>query len=393
MISFSIDGELEAFQHTAREFGAQVLRPQGRAAEARGAAAPEIARQYSALGLAGVEYPEAWGGLGQGMVARVVVEEALATGDLGLLLAMPTPGAAGAAAVALGTPAQAQEIVAPLLAEGGRGVLGWADGAVRPGTFATVARRQDDGWVLRGSKRHLPLGHQAQTLIVLARVEGEGPAAFVVSPKAPQKPPRAPWAGLAFHAAPLVDLALNDVWVAKEARLAGADTNFEAALGRLVAQQSLVVAARAVGLAAAAFDAAHGFAAERVAFDKPIAHFQSIAFLVADMAMRLEAMRALVRRAAWAFDHEDPRATERAAMALAEAHEGAMFVTNAAVQIHGGAGFVDDFPVEKWMREARAQMSHVMSYGHCDLLLGGRALGHAPSLEDAPLPELQAAVW
>ncbi len=115
---------------------------------------------------------------------------------------------------------------------------------------------------------------------------------------------------------------------------------------------SVVTAARAVGLAGAAFEYARSYAEERIAFGKPIGHFQAVAFLVADMATAVDAARWLLWKAAWTVDQKQP-ATGELAAAQAQALEAAFFCANSAVQVLGGAGYVQDHPVEKWMRDAK----------------------------------------
>jgi hypothetical protein len=173
--------------------------------------------------------------------------------------------------------------------------------------------------------------------------------------------------------------------------LSGADDRFDRAVMEMLTRIGLVGAARSVGVARAAFEVAKSYAQERQAFGKPIAHFQSIAFLASDMATRVEVMRTTVQRAAWAFDQGEEDALKLAAMAIAECHEGAMFVTNSAVQVLGGAGFIQDFPVEKWMRDAKAHMAYALPHQVCDLFVGRLALeGSSMRLEeDAPMPEMQ----
>jgi alkylation response protein AidB-like acyl-CoA dehydrogenase len=147
-------------------------------------------------------------------------------------------------------------------------------------------------------------------------------------------------------------------------------------------------------LASAAFEFARDFAEQRTAFGKPIAHFQGLAFLIADMAITTEVMGCAVARAASAFDLGEAEALKFSAMAIAECHEGAMFITNNAVQVLGGSGFIRDYPVEKWMRDAKAHMAYGIPRQLCDLIVGRLALNDAElSLsEDAPMPELQAVM-
>jgi alkylation response protein AidB-like acyl-CoA dehydrogenase len=125
-----------------------------------------------------------------------------------------------------------------------------------------------------------------------------------------------------------------------------------------------VDAARIVGMARAACEYAIKYSQERVAFGKPIGHFQSLAFLMSDMSTEVNAARWLVWRAGWAVDANHPNAHAMVSKAVAQANEMALFVTNNAVQILGGHGFIQDHPVEKWMRDAR---SHSILFGQTHL--------------------------
>lgn len=403
MITYEISGELEMFQTTARELAKSVLRPKYREAEDAGRVPKELIDQYLELGLAAVELPESYGGLGQGLVARAVIEEELAYGDIGIALAMPAPGAFAQAVLALGTDAQKSSLIAPLVENNGRGVIAWSEVKPKPGTFSTVADEEaDGGWRINGVKCEVVLGDEARAAVVFARAHFKDgrvrPAAFAIAidPSEVNDPKRGIRFGarvesLGLNAAQTCEMTLEDVRVSAAQRLSGADDRFDAAVMEMFARIGVIGAAREVGMSRAALESAREYAAERQAFGKPIAHFQGLAFLVSDMATRVEVMRTTVHRAVWAFDHGEQDAVKLAAMAIAECHEGAMFVTNSAVQVLGGAGFIQDFPVEKWMRDAKAHMAYAMPHALCDLFVGRLALdGGAPLLEqDAPMPEIQ----
>jgi acyl-CoA dehydrogenase len=150
------------------------------------------------------------------------------------------------------------------------------------------------------------------------------------------------------------------------------------------ATQALLVAARAVGLARAAFEATRSYCEERKAFGKPVGHFQAVAFTLADRAMEVDAARAMVWRAAWLWD-EVARAAEgqgdvrtallHTAWAASYAQESAMRAGDDAVQLHGGSGFMRDYPVEKWMRDAKQLQLCGMTAEQADQLATAAALG------------------
>jgi alkylation response protein AidB-like acyl-CoA dehydrogenase len=401
MITFQLSSDLDLFRTTARDFALAVLRPKNRDAEDARRVPEDVKAQYLELGLAAVELPESHGGLGLGLVAKTVVEEQLAYGDLGIALGMPAPGAYATAVLLLGTEAQASTLLPALLDRKKRGVLAWSEAKGKPGTFSTIAEEQKDGrFRLNGHKTEIVLADEAGAAIVFAEVrylDGRvRPAAFHVALDPLHSGVRfgSRVEGLGLSASPVVDLVLEDAFVDARARLSGADDRFEEKVAEMFTRIGLVGASRGVGLAQAALDFAREYAQGREAFGKPIAHFQGLAFLVSDMATRVSVMRTTVQHAAWAFDTNDGDAPKLAAMAIAECHEGAMFVTNNAVQVLGGAGFIQDYPVEKWMRDAKAHMAYAMPHQLCDLLIGRMSLeGSALSMiEDAPMPEMQSVL-
>jgi alkylation response protein AidB-like acyl-CoA dehydrogenase len=152
--------------------------------------------------------------------------------------------------------------------------------------------------------------------------------------------------------------------------------DFTAATVRFFAKEALKVAARCVGLSQAAFDVTRDYVETRKAFGKPIGHFQAIAFTLADRAMDVEAARGLVWRAASLWDQNETKdALHASAQAIAFAKEAAMRCGDDAVQLHGGAGFVRDYPVEKWMRDAKQLQLCVMTSSQADQLATAVELG------------------
>jgi len=210
----------------------------------------------------------------------------------------------------------------------------------------------------------------------------EGLGAFVVpaDAKGLKVLPRSQTLGL--DAASFGGIALEGVTVGDDARLPkGGETKN---LVWFFARQALLVAARGVGLARAAFDTTRDYVEQRKAFGKPIGHFQAVAFNLADRAMDLEAARAMVWRAAWLWEDavkaEDRASDTREALlhtawAVSFAHEAAMRAGDEAVQLHGGSGFMRDYPVEKWMRDAKQLQLCGMTAEHADQLAAALALG------------------
>jgi acyl-CoA dehydrogenase len=360
MISFGLDDDRLAIVEQVRRFATSEVRPALRSCEAQGAVPLALCARYHELGLDLLEYPVAAGGHDLGMLMRVVVDEELAAGDVGIAYALGGPGAAGYALLDLGTREQIERLL-----------LAFADGDAwsRRGALAiteeragfslcdtvTAAEPVPGGFRLRGRKFMIDHGGTADLCVVIARRAGtaglDGLEAFAVERDAAGLCAGAPYEKLGLLAVPTADVILDGSVVRDDDRLSGSPVPQR--LPRVLQRVRLRVAALAVGLARAAFEYAGHYALERRAFGRAIAEHQAVAFLAADMATEIDAARNLLWRAAWAFDGGHGDAGEWVAMALAHATEAAMFVSNNAVQILGGHGYIRDHPVEKWMRDAK----------------------------------------
>ncbi len=395
MISFELSEELSMVQRTAEDFAKDRVRPAAREAEQAQAVPEAVSASYVELGLHAADVPEAAGGLGLGLISRVVIDEAIAHGDPGVALGLPNVGAFGRFVVALGTEEQQASLLSPSAESAAVGSVCFSDLKPKPRCFTAEAKEQDDGtWLLNGAKRDVLNAGAASCHLVFVnatwRDGRRGPAAFVVDADDSVRVGAAIDA-LGLSAAPIHNVTFEHTKVPADRRLCGADNRFGDAVLRATAESGLIGASRSVGLAAAAFELAKDWAAERTAFGKPIAHFQGLAFLIADMATTVEVMRAMVHRAAWAVDTNQRDALGLATMAIAECHEGAMFVADNGVQVLGGSGFIRDYLAEKWMRDAKAHMAYALPHQTCDLLLGRLALDGAElSLEeDGPMADVQ----
>ena len=359
MFDFTLTEEQSLLQATARDFAQRKLAPAMRAHEEARALTDDAARAFAELGLAMSSLPEAVGGQGLGMLEAVLCEEELGAADPGAAVAAPGPGPFGRALVELGSEEQARAWLAPFADAPATswGAVAWSEAralAERPG-FATTAVPEGDGYRLKGVKSFVTSAPRAELFLVFAQVDAAagwgGLGAFVVK-KNEGVSVGARHRTLGLDAAAFADVTI-DAWVPADRRLArGGDP---VALARFFLKQGLVTAARAVGLSRAAFDVSREYCEGRKAFGKPIGHFQAVAFKLADRLMDADSARWLVWRAAWAWDSNDDeaRALRASAQAIATAVEAAMRCGDDAVQLHGGAGFMRDYPVEKMMRDAK----------------------------------------
>ncbi len=351
MIDFEPTEEQQLVIDTVRQFAANEVRPRARECEEAAKLPEDLLARAHELGLVANALPESVGGGGaRSAVTSALIAEELAWGDLSLALAMLSPTLLALPVAEFGTEAQQQALLPPFLEPGFRpGSLAWVEPALRfdPLRPATRARRQGDGWVLEGAKCLVPWLAGADPLLVMAD-DGGSPQAFRV-PRDAAGLTATPERNMGLRALPTVELELRDVRVAADARLggpAGVDGR------RLLAQGRVGLAAAAVGVARAAFETARDYAKQRHAFGVPIATKQAIAFKLADMAIEIDAARLLVWEAAWKLDRGED-ATREATLARRQIERVALDVTDGAVQVLGGHGYIRDYLPELLLRNAR----------------------------------------
>jgi alkylation response protein AidB-like acyl-CoA dehydrogenase len=325
MIDFDLPPELELLRDTARAFAEAELRPRERDHERDRKLDPQALARAREIGLATLELPESLGGAGLGALAKALVQEELGAADAGAALALDPLGPALYALAELGGADVLLAHALPLAESAGARAL-----------LVTCDSLDPSARALTLSVPWVP-ADRADLVVVLgprgACVVREGIALE-----------RLRGAGLRAAGASALDLA--DAPVA----LHFADP---AGARRALARARIATAALLVGVMRASAEYSRAYALQREAFGRPIAHHQALAFLIADMSSAVDGARALVHDAALRADRGED-AFEAAATAFAEAAEQAMFVTPNGVQILGGHGFMQDYPVEKWMREARA---------------------------------------
>jgi alkylation response protein AidB-like acyl-CoA dehydrogenase len=338
-------------RESVRRFAEKRLRESARPADEDGATPAALLEETVELGISLLAIPETAGGAGmpRSPIANVLTAEDLAWGDMSLALAALTPLAFINAVVDFGDADQQERFLSPLAAETfvpATVALMEGKATFEPSQLATKARKSGDGYVIDGEKRLVPLGASAGQILVIAELEGEGPAAFVVEQGAQGLSSEAEqYMGL--RAVETATLTLEGVAVDADARLA----NFD--LQRLVDLSRIGACALATGCAQAVLDYVTPWCNDRKAFGEPISHRQSVAFMVADMAIELEAMRLLTWRAASRAE-QGLDCHREAYLAYMLCSEKAMKIGTDGVQLMGGHGFTRDYPVELWYRNLRA---------------------------------------
>ncbi|NEK35729.1 acyl-CoA dehydrogenase family protein [Rhizobium leguminosarum] len=342
----------------ARDFARDRLAP-GAAKRDREHLFPrEELKEMGELGLLGMLVPEAYGGSDTGVVAYAAALEEIAAGDGPCSTIMSVHSSVGCVPILkFGTEEQRQRFL-PKLASG-EWIGGFALTEPQAGSDAsnlkTRARRDGDHYVIDGSKQFITSGKNGHVIIVFAVTDPDagkkGITAFIVPTDTPGYEVIRVEEKLGLHASDTCQIAFNGMRIPTELRLGAEGEGYRIALANLEGGR-IGIAAQAVGMARAAFEAARDYARERTAFGKPIVEHQAVAFRLADMAVRIEAARQLVFHAASLREAGLPCLSE-ASMAKLFASEMAERVCSDAIQIHGGYGYMADYPVERIYRDVR----------------------------------------
>jgi alkylation response protein AidB-like acyl-CoA dehydrogenase len=323
----------------------------------------EIVRKMGELGWLGIPISEENGGAGMDTLAYAIAVEEVGRvwGSLGLILAAHTSLGCGPIALS-GTPEQKARFLAPMASGeviGGYGLTESGAGSDAGGT-RTTARFEDgpDGgcWILDGGKRFITNAGHAGTYIVTARTgtNDKGAAeisAFILPADTPGFSVGRLEEKLGLHASATGELNFDGARIPADHLLGTEGDGFRTFL-KILDGGRISIGALAVGISQGAYEASIRYAREREQFDRPIGTFQAVAFMIADMATEIEAARALVHRSAWLKDQGRDYSLA-SAQAKLFASEVSSRVTNAAIQVHGGYGYIADYPVERYMRDAK----------------------------------------
>jgi alkylation response protein AidB-like acyl-CoA dehydrogenase len=349
-----------AVQETARRFAREAVAPAAAANDRARRFPADLVRGLGQLGLLAVNVPAAFGGSEAGPVAYALALAEIAAADCSVAVTMAVTNMVGEIIARFGTEAQKARCL-PRLASGewlaGAFALSEPHAGSDAAAMATRAVRKESGWVLDGAKQWITSGDVAGVLVVWAKTDPaagtSGVTAFLVEQGTPGLSVGRHEDKVGLRASSTVPLSFDGCEVPDEARLGGVGQGFRIALSALDGGR-IGIGAQAVGTMQAALDLSARYAKERKAFGVPIAHHQAIAFMLADMATDLAASRLLVLRAAW-LKGAGQRFTREASQAKLFASEAAQRVVSKAVQIHGGYGYTEEFPVAKLFRDARVQ--------------------------------------
>jgi hypothetical protein len=343
---------------SVREFAEREIRPRVREWDEAQHFPSELLPALAELGLMGIQIPEVYGGAGMSSVDYCLALEELARVDPSVSLSVAAHNGLGTAHIAMfGSDAQRRRYVVPLAS--GQALAAWGLTEAGSGSDAaamrTTAVRDGDDWVLNGAKSFITHGLSADTLVVMAvtdRAKGaKGISAFVVERSAPGLRAGKKEDKLGMRASETAEVLLDQCRIPSSQLLGEEGQGFIQTLQVLDAGR-IGIAALAVGLAQGAYECARQYAFERRQFGTAIGEFPSIRAKLATHATRIEAARLLTHRAAWLKD-QGRRMTLESSMAKLFASEAAVRAAEDAVQIHGGYGFVKDYPAEKFFRDVK----------------------------------------
>jgi len=348
----------EALRAAVREFAESEIRPRAMAIDREGKIPPEILRKMGELGYLGIPYPEEWGGAGMDTLSYAIAVEEVSRACASTGITMAAHTSLGIYPIyKYGTPAQKEHYLKKLTSGDWIGAFGLTEpgaGSDAGGT-TTTAVRDGDGWVLNGSKIYITNGKMARALITAARTSKEagtrGISAFVIEQPNPGISVGKLEDKLGCRGSETAELHFQDVRVPADALLGEVNRGFPIFLDTLDGGR-VSIGAMALGIARAAFEASVEYARTRQQFGQPIAEFQGLQWILADMATQIETARLHVYNAARLKD-SGVRFKKESAMAKLVASEVAMWVTTKAIQVHGGIGYMRDLPVERYFRDAK----------------------------------------
>jgi alkylation response protein AidB-like acyl-CoA dehydrogenase len=359
-LDFELSGEQRALQATIREFAAQEIAPAAERWDRECTFPTEVIRKLGQLGVMGLSFPERYGGLEAGTLAQALAIEELARVDSSVAITVGASVALGGAPLLLfGSEAQKERWLVPLA----RGEILGAFGSTESGAGSDVAACQtravagDGSWTIDGSKAFITnAGTELSGFVIVTAVTGQRDgereiSTLLVPSGTPGYQVGRSYRKLGWHASDTRELIFNGCRVPAEA-LVGARGGGVRQFLTILDGGRIGVAALAVGLAQGCLDLSVDYARQRSAFGQPIARYQAIQFMLAELAAQLQAARLLTYQAAARKDAGQPF-TQAAAMAKLVASELAVRASDVAVQVHGGLGYMDDTPAARFYRDAR----------------------------------------
>ncbi len=355
-MDFGLTDEQQLIRETARSFTDNEIVGAAKENARRHHFDVDLVRKIAAQGYLGAIVPQEYGGAGLDYTTYGLIVEEIGRGDSAMRTVVSVQTSLVCSAILKwGTEEQKQRYLPNLCSGEWLGCFGLTepDTGSDAANQKTRARRDGDRWILNGSKMWISMGNFAKVALIFAQTDPDlkhkGVACFLVDTDQPGFQPQEIHGKMGLHASDTASIALDDV-VATE-MLGDVGDGFKVAMSALDSGR-FSVAAGCVGICQGCVDESVAYATEREQFGRPIGSFQLVQAMLADMRVKADASRLLVWRAAWLKDQGRPNTLETS-IAKLYATESAVECANTAIQVHGGAGYVDDHPVERWFRDVR----------------------------------------
>ncbi|HLJ66380.1 MAG TPA: acyl-CoA dehydrogenase [Chloroflexota bacterium] len=357
-MNFTLDSDQKEILDLVKDFAANEVRPRAAAIDERAEYPADLVAKMGELGLMGAPFPEEYGGAGQSYLTFALMVEELcrSCASTGLIMDVNI-SLCGEPILMFGTDDQKARFLAPLATGEKLGALAMTEpeAGSDAASIKTSAVKRNGSYILNGRKIFITNGEVADTYVVTAVTDRDmgpnGITDFIVEKSMPGVSFTTHYDKLGIRGAPTTDVVLEDVEVPEENVLGGVGNGFKVTMDTLDAGR-IGIAAQAVGIARASLEDALEYVQERQQFGKPVSHFQGVQFMLADMATQIEAARVLMLRAAFLRDRHIPCARE-SSMAKLFAGDTAMKVATDAVQLLGGYGYIQEYPAERHMRDAK----------------------------------------
>ncbi len=359
MVSFELNEELRLIRDSVREFARNEILPHVREWDEHEIFPIELFQKMGDMGFLGIMVPEKYGGSGYGYQEKVIIIEELAKVDPGIALGVAAHNSLCTGHILMfGTEEQKLKYLPDLASGKHMGAWGLTEPSAGSdaGALETTAERKKNGYVLNGTKVFTTHGSLAGVYVILAKTDRtagkKGITAFIIERGTPGLILGKREEKLGMRTSDTASVILEECFVPEENIVGGEPGQGFSQVLEVLNGGRVGIGALALGLAEGAFESALHYAKERTQFGRPLIDFQSISFMLADMATQIEAARLLVYRSAWLRDQGKP-AVKEASMAKLFASEVAVRVAEQALQIYGGYGFVKDYPVEKYYRDVK----------------------------------------
>ena len=379
MLSFAFTEEQDDLRQMVREFAKAEVEPLVEEAERNEKFPVEIMPKLGELGLLGIVFPEEYGGIGADKITECIFIEEMSKVCAGIIMSVDAHVDLSTFPIyKFGTDAQKEAYLPACIA--GEKIGAYAITEPNTGSdaagLATRADKVDDGYVINGRKNFITNGTICDYCLVAAYTDrsnrGEGISVFIVDRDTPGFEVTRKLEKMGHRSSDTAELVFEDCRVPEEALLGGKEGAFGALMAALITGR-ISLGVKSAAIAEAAFDAARQYAMDREAFGRPLSKLQAIRFKLADMATRIEAAKSLAYKAAWLYSTGRPCVKE-ASMAKYYSAEVAEYVCREAVQIHGGYGYIVEYPVERYYRDAKLA-SITEGTSEIQQLIIGRELG------------------